>query len=141
MTVTGSSLRVQGGLLDQARQVGAKGFIPARAGRPRATCRVRAGAGVHPCACRAATISGRQPKRQPGSSLRVQGGQVSGLDPPFLPRFIPARAGRPLALGNISVAQRVHPCACRAATVMLCGLLGSTGSSLRVQGGPLHINL
>ena len=71
-----------------------------------------------------------------GSSLRVQGGPRCLAMAHALLGFIPARAGRTADRAPLTLKRRVHPCACRADCSLSLSSTFSSGSSLRVQGGP-----
>ena len=130
----GSSLRVQGRLVDDRLPVLAVGFIPAGAGATSASTTLIRRVGVHPCGCRgdASRVWGVFCAR--GSSLRVQGRLFCQPQPMPKPRFIPAGAGATSLPRSAAWMWGVHPCGCRGDLRRHLFVRLPEGSSLRVQG-------
>ncbi len=109
-------------------------FIPAHAGNTPTPRWAKPCQTVHPRAC------GEHPgifyavKYYLGSSPRMRGTPLQPLQPPGLPRFIPAHAGNTGGGGAVASAVAVHPRACGEHLDNHAKALVNAGSSPRMRG-------
>ena len=109
-------------------------LIPARAGK---TGGGRGGGfvhGAHPRACGENRPTTRASAASAGSSPRVRGKLSNFPDPEFMPRLIPARAGKTASLSRVWCPGWAHPRACGENVAALSIEDRLLGSSPRVRG-------
>ena len=132
----GSSPRVRGKLADRVAGHGARGIIPARAGKtgggrcggpPRAD---------HPRACGENEALAASDATDKGSSPRVRGKRNECTGHPVVQGIIPARAGKTAPTSMTARSRTDHPRACGENTGLSQAAARSPGSSPRVRGKP-----
>ena len=130
----GSSPRVRGKRADLRPATAATRIIPARAGQ---TSR-RPWHGIrrldHPRACGANSLALANAASLDGSSPRVRGKLIGGIDVVRLIRIIPARAGQTRSVRPSGSAAADHPRACGANPTGSRSPVSRSGSSPRVRG-------
>ena len=134
IAVIGSSPRLRGTLLDDARRDRQARFIPAPAGNSSSPTGPRMRVSVHPRACGELSHAARQFADLLGSSPRLRGTPDSPISLPSMHRFIPAPAGNSPAGSREDGGFEVHPRACGELTIACLNLVSFHGSSPRLRG-------
>ncbi len=137
----GSSPRVRGTFLPCARQLFVFRFIPARAGNILIPVFSTVLTSVHPRACGEHVCAGSERSCTAGSSPRVRGTLYRPGNPDHDYRFIPARAGNMVAaISRVTSCWR-PPRACGEHDLENVSAKGGNGSSPRVRGTCLLLQL
>ena len=116
----GSSPRVRGKLLGRVAGAVQYRIIPARAGQTEVRYDADRASSDHPRACGANLVGDELVQSGHGSSPRVRGKLVAGLDLFCAARIIPARAGQTKSKPLNAVSMADHPRACGANSPILC---------------------
>ena len=133
-TVQGSSPRVRGKLVREARRRVAAGLIPACAGKTHSPSTPMCSTTAHPRVCGENPMAAARPILAPGSSPRVRGKHRSTKETSGGVRLIPACAGKTSRASASLVLSRAHPRVCGENTRIKGQRLGLSGSSPRVRG-------
>ena len=131
---SGSSPRVRGTHCHIARRDAPNRFIPAGAGNALPGVNVSAPASVHPRGCGERSAHGSNIGYDHGSSPRVRGTPLRGLDGLLDRRFIPAGAGNARVPCAGALPRSVHPRGCGEREPDLLIVDYPNGSSPRVRG-------
>ena len=132
--LTGLSPHVRGNRGQRPQRRGRHGSIPARAGEPRAENSTPLPSRVYPRTCGGTKRVGKRIIKNPGLSPHVRGNQIT-LRPLFrLFRSIPARAGEPQEVGEITISGGVYPRTCGGTRQTVQRGHGSQGLSPHVRG-------
>ncbi len=132
----GLSPRVRGNLVGRRRDGDDAGSIPARAGEPSHSGRLRRPAPVYPRAC-GGTIPQRSPSQaSTGLSPRVRGNHPTAVAFAGQHRSIPARAGEPSSPVTPLAPTAVYPRACGGTMLLDGDAFEALGLSPRVRGNP-----
>ena len=108
----GPSPRVRGNRWRGGMPTAVHGSIPACAGKPRRPARTRRSSPVHPRVCGETLASQTASQPLQGPSPRVRGNRIDVESGPPLFGSIPACAGKPTALSQCDMSNRVHPRVC-----------------------------
>ena len=109
-------------------------FIPAHAGNSEIVGSWFVEESVHPRACGEQSIAVSGGRAQVGSSPRMRGTAVRGLDDKGRRRFIPAHAGNSRSPSPDAAEEPVHPRACGEQSVPVPDAIPHDGSSPRMRG-------
>ena len=137
MVGPGLSPRVRGNREPEGEAPPAKRSIPARAGEP---CKRRPTAtlsGVYPRACGGTGLSVPAAEHATGLSPRVRGNRYHAWHLEASGRSIPARAGEPIIMNDLSAFAKVYPRACGGTRRNLSAFVSRPGLSPRVRGNRL----
>ena len=135
----GLSPRVRGNLDAVGANRREVGSIPARAGEPRAYCRLKCHYGVYPRACGGTPTGGYDGPCMRGLSPRVRGNRPAPPPSSSGPGSIPARAGEPTARTAAPPIIRVYPRACGGTFEEGPHGRAISGLSPRVRGNRRHL--
>ena len=137
----GSSPRVRGTVGFRLLLAGRHRFIPARAGNGGSRSPMSWARTVHPRACGERRRARYNSRFNSGSSPRVRGTGCRRDNNRPQHRFIPARAGNGDRRSSPGIAPTVHPRACGERDAFVDERVGGTGSSPRVRGTGLALDL
>ena len=131
---TGLSPRVRGNLLLIASNGRCHGSIPACAGEPTTSYRLKSSARVYPRVCGGTPVAQMSREAYEGLSPRVRGNQKIALRSAGLTGSIPACAGEPFSGSCHPKSERVYPRVCGGTLTPGTRTLPSLGLSPRVRG-------
>ena len=135
---SGLSPRVRGNRVQNGFALQAARSIPARAGEPSCATGTSAWNGVYPRACGGTATNAQANAVQAGLSPRVRGNPHQFWWAALLGRSIPARAGEPQHVAELTVPVRVYPRACGGTAVVRGADKNAYGLSPRVRGNRVH---